>query len=97
MLHPAAESEINKAREFIKGRLLMRMEDSRSVASWLASQELLMGDITTPDETAARIDAVTSADVVRAAERLLNGTEFRLAVVGPHENPSDFTSALSSP
>ena len=97
MLHPAAESEIHKAREFIKGRLLMRMEDSRSVASWLASQELLMGDITTPDETAARIDAVTSADVVRTAERLLNGTEFRLAVVGPHDDASEFATALASP
>ena len=49
---------MHKAREYIKGRLLMRMEDSRAVASWLASQELLMDEITTPDETAASIDAV---------------------------------------
>ncbi len=97
MLHPAAESEVHKAREYIKGRLLMRMEDSRSVASWLASQELLMDEITTPDETAARIDKVAPAHVVRTAERLLNSAPFRLAIVGPHENAGDFAAAISSP
>ena len=94
LLQPAPGAEINKAREYIKGRLLMRMEDSRSVASWLASQELLMDEITTPDETAARIDAVTPADVVRTAERLLHDSTFRIAVVGPHDDTTDFEAAL---
>ena len=94
LLLPAPESEIQKAREYIKGRLLMRMEDSRSVASWLASQELLMDEITTPDETAARIDRVMPVDVVRTAERLLHGNSFRLAVVGPHDGAAEFQKAL---
>ena len=94
LLHPAPETEIHKAREYIKGRLLMRMEDSRSVAAWLASQELLMDEITTPDETAARIDEVTPVDVARTAERLLNGSAFRLAVVGPHEDADEFVALL---
>lgn len=96
LLAPAPESEIHKAREYIKGRLLMRLEDSRSVAAWLASQELLMNDITTPDDTASNIDRVTPAEVVRTAERLLAGDEFRLAIVGPHDDPSEFAAALSS-
>ena len=95
LLRPAPEAEIHKAREYIKGRLLMRMEDSRSVASWLASQELLMDEITTPDETAAKIDAVTPADVVRTAERLLHGSAFRLAIVGPHDDADQFAAALN--
>ena len=96
LLQRAPESEINKAREYIKGRLLMRMEDSRSVASWLASQELLMDDITTPDETAARLDAVTPDDVVRTAQRLLVDNPCRVAVVGPHADAAEFSAALSS-
>ena len=94
LLQPAPETEIRKAREYIKGRLLMRLEDSRSVAAWLASQELLMDEITTPDDTAASIDRVTPSDVVRTAERLFGGNEFRLAVVGPHPDPADFVAAL---
>ena len=94
LLQPAPETEIRKAREYIKGRLLMRMEDSRSVASWLASQELLMDEITTPDETAARIDAVNAADVVRVAERLLHGSAFRLAIVGSHDDAAEFEAVI---
>ena len=86
---------MHKAREYIKGRLLMRMEDSRAVASWLASQELLMEEITTPDETAARIDAVTPDDALRAAERLVDAAAFRLAIVGPHEDAAEFEAALA--
>ena len=73
----------------------MRMEDSRAVAAWLASQELLMEEITTPDETAARIDAVTPADLLRAAERLVGNPQLRLAIVGPHEDADEFAGALS--
>ena len=65
MLERVPDTEVHKVREYIKGRLLMRMEDSRAVAAWLSSQELLLGEITTPDETASRIDAVTPADVLR--------------------------------
>ena len=96
MLQPAPETEIRKAREYIKGRLLMRLEDSRSVAAWLASQELLMDEITTPDDTSASIDRVTPQDVVRTAERLFSGSEFRLAIVGPHRDPADFAAALQA-
>ena len=96
MLQPAPETEIRKAREYIKGRLLMRLEDSRSVAAWLASQELLMDEITTPDDTSASIDRVTPQDVVRTAERLFSGNEFRLAIVGPHRDPTDFAAALQA-
>ena len=94
LLSPAPESEVHKAREYIKGRLLMRMEDSRAVASWLASQELLMDEITTPDETAARIDGVTPADVLRTAERLVDTSALRLAIVGPHDDVGEFAAAL---
>ena len=95
LLELAPAAEVHKVREYIKGRLLMRMEDSRSVAAWLSSQELLMGEVITPDETANRIDAVMPDDVLRAAERLIDPTALRLAVVGPHDGDAEFQAALS--
>lgn len=76
-------SELNKAREYTKGRLLLRMEDTRSVAAWLGAQELLLGQVSTVDETVQMIDAVTSEDVARVGNRLLDPNQLRLAVVGP--------------
>ena len=95
MLTAPPDAEVHKAREYIKGRLLMRLEDSRSVAAWLASQELLMGDIDVPDQVAEQIDGVSPDDVARTADRMLNHHPMRLAVVGPHHDPAEFDAALA--
>ena len=55
--------ELNKAKEFAKGHLLLRMEDTRSVAAWLGTQELLLGRIATVDDIVQKIDDVTADDV----------------------------------
>ena len=39
-----SEEELRMTKELRKGRLLMGLEDSRSVASWVGSQELTYGD-----------------------------------------------------
>jgi len=39
--------ELEKAKEFVKGRLSLQMEDSFSVASWFGQQELLSSDVLT--------------------------------------------------
>ncbi|MFH1651678.1 MAG: pitrilysin family protein [Chloroflexota bacterium] len=78
---PAAE--ISKAKEFTKGRLMLRMEDSRAVASWLGGQEILTGQILTVDEVIAFIDAITAEDLRRVAADLLRSEQLKLAVVGP--------------
>ena len=94
LLATAPEAEVHKAKEYIKGRLLMRMEDSRAVAAWLASSELLTGEVPTPEETAAAIDAVTPAEVRRAAERIIAPGGLRLAAVGPRVDAGAFGDAL---
>ena len=77
------EAELSKAKEYAKGRLLLRMEDTRNVASWTGGQELLTGHIYTVDEMMAIVDAVTTEDVKRVARDLLVTESLNLAVVGP--------------
>ncbi len=86
--------ELNKAKEFAKGRLMLRMEDTRSVAAWLGAQELLLGQVVTVDETVQRLDEVSGADVARVAERLLDPDKLRLAVVGPHRGEKTLQKML---
>jgi len=80
---PVSESELTKARELAKGRLLMRMEDSRSVAGWTGGQEVLNGRILSVDQVTSILDAVTAEEISRLAQELLVGSRLRLAVVGP--------------
>jgi predicted Zn-dependent peptidase len=77
------EAEIAKAKELFKGRILLRMEDSRSVAGWAGGQEILTGEILNVDEVIAIVDAITSEELQKLAEELLVGEKLRLAVVGP--------------
>lgn len=77
------EAELAKAKELSKGRLLLRMEDSRSVAGWMGGQEVLIGDILSVDQVMSIIDAITAEELRQLAQKLLVSSQLRLAVVGP--------------
>jgi predicted Zn-dependent peptidase len=87
-------AELNKAKEYAKGRLLLRMEDSRSVASWLGTQELLLGEVATVEHVIDHIDSVSSVDVARVAQKVLNENNLRLAIVGPHRSDRSLRKLL---
>jgi predicted Zn-dependent peptidase len=80
---PVPESELTKAKEFSKGRILLRLEDSRSVSGWIGGQEILTGDILTVDQVLAIIDSITAEELKRLADEMLVAEDLRLAVVGP--------------
>lgn len=96
MQQEAPEEELNKAKEYTKGRLLLRLEDSRAVATWLATQELLQGRVATPEQAVQRIDDVTPSGVAKVAQRLFGQENLRLAVVGPHRSDKQFQKLLQS-
>jgi predicted Zn-dependent peptidase len=77
------EAELRKAKELVKGRLLLRMEDSRNISSWLGLQELLLNKIYTLDEVMSIVDAITSEDLKRVAISLFHSNKLCLAVVAP--------------
>ena len=88
--------ELTKAKEFIKGRLLLQMEDSFSVAAWCGRQEVLSPEVLTVDEVIEAIEAVTAADIQRVAQGLFLGERLNLAVVGPFEDEEGFGELLES-
>jgi predicted Zn-dependent peptidase len=77
------EEELTKAKELAKGRLLLRMEDSRSVAGWVGGQEILTGQIRSVDEVISIVNAITAEELKELANELLLEKQLRLAVVGP--------------
>lgn len=88
------EEELVKAKELTKGRLLLRMEDTRSVSGWLGVQELLNGRVRTVDEVVEKIEAVTTADLQRVATDMFRTEALNLAVVGPYRSDRRFRSLL---
>jgi len=78
-----SEPELSKAKELAKGRLLLRMEDSRNVAGWVGGQEILTGQILDIDQVLAIVDAITADGIQKLARELMVADRLRLAVVGP--------------
>ena len=94
MLDRVPDQELVKAKEYCKGRLLLRMEDSRAMASWLAGQEMLQGEVNTLDYVIRQIDTVSIEDISRVAHRLFAEDKLHLAVVGPHRSDKSFRKLL---
>jgi predicted Zn-dependent peptidase len=88
------EEELRKAKELAKGRLLLRMEDTRSVSAWLGSQEMLTGRVLSPEEVVSRIEAVTPADMARVIDTILRRDHLNLAIVGPYRSDKRFAPLL---
>ena len=86
--------ELSRAREYSKGRLQLRMEDSHTVVMWQGGQELLKGEVSTVDEVVDSINAVTVEDVNRVANQIVQDDLLNLAVVGPFRSDRRFHNLI---
>jgi predicted Zn-dependent peptidase len=88
------QAELSKAREFTKGRILLRMEDTFANAQWFGQQEVLDKEVLTVDQVIEQLDAVTAADVQEVAQHLFDTARLNLAVVGPFKKEESFRARL---
>ena len=77
------EDELEKAKRLSAGRLMLRMEDTRAVASWMGQSEMLLGRIADVDDVIEQVNAVTTDEVRRLANDVLVTERLNIAVVGP--------------
>lgn len=88
------EEELTKAKEFLKGRFTLELEDSKSVASLFAGSWLLEDKIRTPDEIMMKIDEVTPFDVKKVACDIFKEETLNLAIIGPYKDEERFRKIL---
>jgi predicted Zn-dependent peptidase len=91
---PVQKEELTKAREYLKGRLLLRLEGTGSLATWLGGQELLTGRILEPDEIIDKLDAITPDDVMRVAADTYARQPLRMAAIAPIEDSAGLERAI---
>ncbi len=77
-----SEKELNRARAQLKASLLMSQESTGSRCEQLARQIQTFNRVISTEETLAKIEAVTEADIRRAAARHFRAKP-TLATVGP--------------
>jgi len=82
---PVPADELSRIKAFIRGSIILGLEGTAQVASWLGSQEYSRGTVIPVDEIVAKIDAVTADDIQRIAQDCFAPQWRRLAVIGPYE------------
>lgn len=80
-----SDEEVVRARAQLKASILMSLESTSSRCEQLARQMMVYGRPKTADEIVAKVDAVTTDDVTRVAERIFSSSP-TLSAIGPLAN-----------
>jgi len=91
---PLPAEELEKARNFAKGRFVLQLESPQGLALFGLRREVLERRLPDPDEVLRGIDGVTRDDVARVASELIGADRLRLAVIGPFDDASRFEPLL---
>ena len=89
--------ELARFKRYLAGRLELRMEETRHVASWLGGQEALHEHVLTLEGALAELDEVTGPGIQALAARLITDDGLRLAVVAPPRRGRRLESLLRLP
>ncbi len=76
--------ELKKAKSYLKGKMVLGLEDSEEYAHLIAKYELLTGEAKMPEAIMKNIDKVTIDDLKKVALDLFRGDKMKLAVIGPY-------------
>ncbi len=80
---PVPEDELKRAKDHLKGSLMLSLENTASRMSHLARQEIYFDRHFSLDETLAGVQRVTAADIQRVACDLLSNGSLAVTVLGP--------------
>jgi predicted Zn-dependent peptidase len=89
-----SEEELRKAKDYIKGKMILGLESSDAKASYYGMQELLMDKIQCPEDVFKKIEAVTAEDILEVANDIFKDEKLNLAILGPFKNKDDFKKIL---
>jgi predicted Zn-dependent peptidase len=93
-LHPVDETELRRAKESLKGGLMLGLESTGSRMSMLARSQIYHGRQVTLDELIAKVDAVTATDVQEMAADLFAPGRLSMAAIGPFRTDGQLTTAM---
>ena len=83
---PISDEELRRAKDHLKGSLMLSLESTASRMSNLARQEMYFGQFFSLDALVENIEAVTAGDVQRIARTFFDARQIALTVLGNLEN-----------
>ena len=78
--------ELQKAKDYVKGKAVMNLESSDEVAMFYIDQEISRQRILGIGEIFSRFDKVREDDIMRVAKDIFQDSKLNLAVIGPRKD-----------
>lgn len=104
------EKELKRAKDLLRGRLTIQLEESDNVANWYGRQIILqdaierkkeaakrkdvLKEITTPEAYMKRIEKINVNDIKRVANDIFQSSKLNLALIGPFKDKSKFEKLM---
>jgi predicted Zn-dependent peptidase len=82
---PVSDEELRRAKDHLKGSLMLSLESTSSRMSNLARQEMYFGRFFSLDELVESVEAVTADDVRRIPQAFFDSKQIALTVLGSLE------------
>jgi predicted Zn-dependent peptidase len=92
---PVPAEELEKARNFAKGRFVLQLESPQGTIMYGLRREVLEGGAVEPSEVLAALDEVTDDDLRRVAGDVIGDGGLNLAIIGPFEDAERFEKLLA--
>jgi len=91
---PVSATELQKAKDHLKGGLVLSIETSDALASFYGGQEIATKTIHDPEEVFRQIDAVTAKDIMDIANDIFKDQHLNLTLIGPVKEDYSFEKIL---
>ncbi|MFH1236208.1 MAG: pitrilysin family protein [Parcubacteria group bacterium] len=89
--------ELTRAKEYMRGKLILSLEDSENIASWASKQLMFHKKVLTPEQQLKKIQQVTAADIYAVAKDIFQNKRLAMALIGPYRHPEEFSKLLRFP
>ncbi len=88
------EEELQRAKDYLIGRMSISLEDTSSLANWYAEQETLLNRTLSPEQKFDLVRAVTKEQIQAVAKKLFDISKATLAIIGPYKTDTQFYDLL---
>jgi predicted Zn-dependent peptidase len=92
---PISDLELQRVKDYICGSFLLSLETSDSRAEYVVINNILKGEIESPEAEIKKIQSVTVDELKDIASKIFMDERLNLAIIGPYKDKQAFESILT--
>jgi len=89
------QEEVDRAKSYLKGSIILSLEDTEELAHFYGKQKLLYPNIRNIEQYIAEIEKVSKEDIDQLAKELLVHENLKLSVIGNTDNKAGLEGLLA--